>query len=200
MRQAVDAATSLSREMMLLVLGFAMVTLAMSTLGLSGVMACAVSRRTREFGLRMALGARAGDVSRAVIRRAARLLLAGSAMGLAMAFAGVACWNRLRCAPPRSGSDVGRPGAAGGDRPAGLPDTGAAGCVHRADDGAAPVAARNRLPHPRHGGFHELEICVYRHQPSRRFVIGIPTPGMTSATKSARYAISCTSNRGLGGA
>jgi putative ABC transport system permease protein len=89
MRQSVDMATSLPREMMLLVLGFATVALAMSTLGLSGVMAYAVSRRTREIGLRMALGARAGDISRAVIGGAARLVLAGLAVGLAMAFAGV---------------------------------------------------------------------------------------------------------------
>jgi ABC-type antimicrobial peptide transport system permease subunit len=88
MRQSVDMATALPREMMLLVLGFATVALAMSTLGLSGVMAYSVSRRTREIGLRMALGARAGDVSRAVIQSAARLVLAGSAMGLALAFAG----------------------------------------------------------------------------------------------------------------
>jgi putative ABC transport system permease protein len=57
-------------------------------LGLAGVMAYTVSRRRREIGLRMALGARDSDVSRAVVRSAARLILAGSAIGVLCAFVG----------------------------------------------------------------------------------------------------------------
>ena len=82
MRQSVDLATTLPREMMALVVGFALVTLGMATLGLGGVMAYMVSRRRREIGLRMALGARRSDVSRAVLRNAARLILAGSTIGV----------------------------------------------------------------------------------------------------------------------
>ncbi len=52
----------------------------MATLGLGGVMAYTVSRRRREIGLRMALGAGRSDVSRAVIAGAARMVVAGSAL------------------------------------------------------------------------------------------------------------------------
>jgi putative ABC transport system permease protein len=88
MRQSIDLATALPREMMLFVGGFAAVALGMSTLGLAGVMAYAVSRRRREIGLRMALGARQGDVSRAIMGNAARLILAGVGTGVAGALAG----------------------------------------------------------------------------------------------------------------
>jgi hypothetical protein len=87
MRESVDLATELPREMMALVAGFAAITLGMATLGLGGVMAYTVSRRRREIGLRMALGARGSDISRAVIRNAGRLILAGSAIGLLCAIA-----------------------------------------------------------------------------------------------------------------
>jgi hypothetical protein len=87
MRQSIDLSTALPRAMMALVTGFALVTLAMSTLGLGGVMAYAVSRRKREIGLRIALGARKNDISREVIRNAGRLILAGSVIGVLCAFA-----------------------------------------------------------------------------------------------------------------
>jgi predicted permease len=89
MRQSLDLDTAVPREMMTLVVGFAAITLGMATLGLAGVMAYTVSRRKCEIGLRMALGARGGDISRAVIRNAARLILAGSAIGVLCAYAGV---------------------------------------------------------------------------------------------------------------
>lgn len=86
MRQSVDVATALPRQMMALVVGFAIVTLGMATLGLDGVMAYTVSRRKREIGLRMALGAFGSDISRRVVRNAARLVLAGSVIGVLCAF------------------------------------------------------------------------------------------------------------------
>jgi len=87
MRESVDLATELPRQMMALVAGFAAITLGMATLGLGGVMAYTVSRRKREIGLRMALGARGSDISRAVLRNAGRLILAGSAIGVLGAMA-----------------------------------------------------------------------------------------------------------------
>ena len=87
MRQSVDLANQMPRAMMALVIGFALVTLAMSTLGLGGVMAYTVSRRKRELGLRIALGARRSDISRAVVRSAGKLILAGTAIGCLGAFA-----------------------------------------------------------------------------------------------------------------
>jgi len=78
----------LPRQLMLIVAGFAVVALGMSTLGLSGVIGYAISRRRREIGLRMALGARGADVSCEVIRGAARLIFAGSLAGVLVALAG----------------------------------------------------------------------------------------------------------------
>ena len=87
MQESVDLATTLPREMMTLVSGFAAVTLGMAILGLGGVMAYTVSRRKREIGLRMALGAARSDVSRAVLAGAARMVLAGAALGILGALA-----------------------------------------------------------------------------------------------------------------
>jgi putative ABC transport system permease protein len=82
MRQSMDLSISLERQMMTVVAGFGIVTLVMATMGLSGVMLYIVSRRRREIGLRIALGARPGDISRGVLGSAARLVTAGSAIGL----------------------------------------------------------------------------------------------------------------------
>jgi putative ABC transport system permease protein len=54
--------------------------------GLYGVMVYSVARRTREIGVRMAIGATRNDISRMVLRDTARLTLSGCAIGLVIAF------------------------------------------------------------------------------------------------------------------
>jgi predicted permease len=83
MEQAVADATAEPRFYMLLLGAFAGVALTLAAVGIYGVMSYSVSRRTREIGLRMALGAKTGDVIRLVTRQGLLLALGGAIVGLA---------------------------------------------------------------------------------------------------------------------
>jgi predicted permease len=80
---------SLLQERLLATLAslFGLLALLLACIGLYGVISYNVARRTREIGIRMALGARAGDVSKLVVRQGLALALVGMAIGLAIALA-----------------------------------------------------------------------------------------------------------------
>ena len=62
--------------------GFAVATLVLATAGVYGVMSFSTSQRTREFGVRLALGADHGDIVRLVLREGVTLAIAGVIVGL----------------------------------------------------------------------------------------------------------------------
>ena len=83
----VAASVARPRATALLLLVFAALALALGVVGVHGVVAYAVSQRTHEFGVRLAVGARAGDLVGLVLGDAAMLVVAGLALGLAGAVA-----------------------------------------------------------------------------------------------------------------
>ena len=78
-----EEAFATPRFNMILLSIFAGVGLTLAIVGVYGVMASAVAQERQEIGVRMALGADAGSIARMVILRGSRLLLLGTAIGLA---------------------------------------------------------------------------------------------------------------------
>jgi putative ABC transport system permease protein len=86
MSDIVAASVQQPRDRTTLIGVFALVALLLAAIGVYGVMAYGVNERTREIGVRVALGAGAGDVVRLVIRGALGMTLVGVVLGLAGGF------------------------------------------------------------------------------------------------------------------
>jgi putative ABC transport system permease protein len=87
MQALVSASIAQPRFNMLLLAVFAALALTLAAVGVYGVVSRSVAERTREMGIRMALGAQASDVLKLVMKEGLTLCLAGIGAGLAAAFA-----------------------------------------------------------------------------------------------------------------
>ena len=87
MQEVVDESVAQRRFQMDVAAAFGFAALLLAALGIYGVVAYGVSLRRREVGVRMALGARAGEVRAMVVRRGLRPVLAGLSLGLLAALA-----------------------------------------------------------------------------------------------------------------
>jgi predicted permease len=87
MDDVMERAQARPRFLTLLLTLFSVTALAIATVGIYGVVSYSVARRTKEFGLRMVLGAQGGDVLGLVMKQGAGMVLIGLAAGLVTAFA-----------------------------------------------------------------------------------------------------------------
>jgi putative ABC transport system permease protein len=85
MEEVVDRTLARPRTVSVLLTAFALIALVLAGVGVYGVMAYSVSQRTREIGVRMALGATTGSVFTMVLSQALRLVLIGVVAGMIVA-------------------------------------------------------------------------------------------------------------------
>jgi putative ABC transport system permease protein len=74
---------------------FGVLALILAAIGIFGVMSYSVSQRTREIGIRMALGANSGGILKLVVGHGLKLIVLGMGIGLAGAFAGTRLMSSL---------------------------------------------------------------------------------------------------------
>ena len=86
-QQLVDKAVSPRRFVVMLLGGFAVFALILASLGIYAVISYSVSQRTQEIGIRMALGATAGDLQASIIKQTLGLAAVGMLVGVAASWA-----------------------------------------------------------------------------------------------------------------
>ena len=87
MEQNVELSLAETRFLALLLGGFAALALILTAIGLYGLLAYSVAQRTREFGIRMALGAQTGSVLANVLRDGVTIVMGGVGIGIVAALA-----------------------------------------------------------------------------------------------------------------
>jgi len=87
LRATLDESLGRRRFVMLLLAAFAALAMLLAALGIHAVLSYDVTQRTREIGIRMALGALPGRVMKEIVGRGARLAAIGLLLGVAVSFA-----------------------------------------------------------------------------------------------------------------
>ena len=82
MKEIIAGVTSAQRVAFLILDAFAFLALALAAIGIYGVTSYAVTQRTHEIGIRIAMGARSADVMRLIVLRGIKLVFAGVLIGL----------------------------------------------------------------------------------------------------------------------
>jgi putative ABC transport system permease protein len=91
--ELVDAKLAQPRLSAAIVTMFAVTAAFLALIGLYGVLAFSVTARTREIGIRMALGAPSGSIVRMLVRRGLSIALAGTALGMLLGLLGDRLWQ-----------------------------------------------------------------------------------------------------------